>query len=556
MKTISPFFLLAATLATLASARADVRLPAIFGDHMVLQQDATLPVWGWADAGEEVTVTLGQGPAAKTTAAADGSWRVNLKPVPSSNEPTTLTVAGRNTVTFQDVLVGEVWVCSGQSNMAWSVWGADGGAEEAKTARDPLMRIFLAERAKSIKPETDITGKWVPLGPDTTGNFSAVAYFFGRDLRKTLQRPVGLIGTYVGGTPAQAWISLPSLQKDPPFSMYIDQAARVRESYEKTSVEYPALKTKYDEEQKQWQTEVGTPYEAAMKDWQAAVEKARAEGTSAPERPEPSRRAPNPPAEPDGGWGYPGNLFNAMIAPLIPYAIKGVIWYQGESNGFQADLATEYKTLFPRLITDWREKWGGGDFPFLFVQLSSFKEPQKEPSETVAAGLAWPLLREAQFQTLSLPNTGMATTIDIGDVTDIHPKDKLDVGLRLARAARHIAYGENLVYSGPLYDSFQVEGNKIRLKFRQAGSGLAIGVAPWPAGLKPGSELTGFAIAGEDQKWLWARAQINGDSVVVWNDAITTPAAVRYGWANHPTANLYNKEGLPASPFRTDDWKN
>jgi sialate O-acetylesterase len=242
-------------------------------------------------------------------------------------------------------------------------------------------------------------------------------------------------------------------------------------------------------------------------------------------------------------------LYNGMIAPLIPYAIKGAIWYQGESN---AGNGLEYQTLFPRMISGWREKWNQGDFPFLYVQLANFMAPQVKSSEG-----GWAELREAQLKTLSLPNTGMAVIIDIGDAHDIHPKDKIDVGLRLALAAKHVAYKQDLVYSGPIYDSMKIEGNKIRLTFKDTGSGLQMSASPWtPTGVPvpAPTELTGFAIAGADQNWVWAKAQIDGNSVVVSSDQVPSPVAVRYGWASNPPCNLYNKEGLPASPFRTDDW--
>jgi sialate O-acetylesterase len=260
---------------------------------------------------------------------------------------------------------------------------------------------------------------------------------------------------------------------------------------------------------------------------------------------------PVPPTPPDGGQTTSASLFNAMISPLIPYAIKGVIWYQGEANG-GAKKGPEYGTLFARLITDWREKWGQSNFPFLFVQLAGYGAPAKTPSEGSS-----PLVREGQLHALSLPATGMASAIDIGDPWNIHPKDKLDVGLRLALAARHIAYGENLVFSGPIYQSMKTEGATIRLTFDHAGSGLIMGVPPWtPSGkpLNPPTELMGFGIAGADKKWSWAKASIEGDTIVVSSDKVPEPVAVRYGWGNSPPCNLYNREGLPASPFRTDDW--
>lgn len=528
--------------------RGEVKMPAIFGDHMVLQQDSKLPVWGWADSGEAVTVTLGD-QTAKTSAGADGAWRVDFKPVKASSKAETLTITGKNTLKIEDVLVGEVWICSGQSNMAFSLSRAHNAAEALAAANDPQLRFFSVPMKSSLLPANDTKGKWVVCVPGTAKGFSAVGYFFGSDLRKVLQRPVGLIGTYVGGTPAEAWTSLSGLQKDPPFARHLDAVEKVKTGLEKATAEYKGLKAAYDEEMKKWQTEVGNDYKKALEAWEAEKVKARAAKQPIPAMPLPSTPAPKPPVTPDGGGHTPTVLFNGMVAPLIPYAMRGVIWYQGEANVAQA---VEYRTLFPRMITDWREKWDEGDFPFLFVQLANYQTLQSKPSE---GGIA--MLREAQMKTLALPNTAMATAIDIGNGADIHPLDKLDVGTRLALAARHLVYGEDkLVYSGPLYDSFKVEGNKVRVSFKNVGSGLTIGVPPWtPTGVPPmGTELTGFAVAGADKNWVWAKATVEGDSIVVASDQVSAPVAVRYSWANNPIGNLYNKEGLPASSFRTDDW--
>jgi sialate O-acetylesterase len=286
-----------------------------------------------------------------------------------------------------------------------------------------------------------------------------------------------------------------------------------------------------------------------LKQWQAAADQAKASGQPAPPKPVPSAPMPQAPGSPDPSLVTPTTLYNGIIAPLIPYAIKGVIWYQGEENGAAG---REYRTLFPRLITDWRDKWNQGDFPFLFVQLANYLPPQVKPSEG-----GWAELREAQLMALSLPNTGMAVAIDVGDAATIHPADKLDVGLRLALAARHVAYKQDLVYSGPIYNTMTVEGNKIRVTFKETGGGLQMGTPPrTPTGVPPPTptELTGFAIAGADKNFVWAKARIEGNTVVVSSDQVASPVAVRYGWAFNPPCDLYNKEGLPASPFRTDDW--
>jgi sialate O-acetylesterase len=545
------FFILVAPRLSLA----DVRLPAIFGSHMVLEQDIKIPVWGWAEAGEAVTVTLGD-KTAKTTADANGKWRVDLDPVKTETTPLTLTVMGRNTLKFDDVLVGDVWVCSGQSNMEFNLGAPNhsfGGASNAATAvpaaNDPQMRLFVVRKKIALEPESEVVGTWQVCTPASASYFSAVGYFFGHELRQSLNRPIGMIANHWSGMPAQSFTSLSALQKDPPFTNYVDAYQKVATDYPKAKEDYPAALAAYQDKLKEWKETVGSTYDATLKQWQEAVDKANASGQPAPPKPAPSVPAPKGPNLPEGAPTTPAVLYNGMIAPLIPYAIKGVIWYQGEAN---AANAPEYQILFPRMISDWREKWNQGDFPFLYVQLASLRPPQTQPAEG-----GWAFLREAQLKTLSLPNTGMAVAIDIGNANDIHPKDKLDVGLRLALAAKHVAYGQDLVYSGPIYDSMTVEGNKIRLTFKDTGSGLQMSTPPWtPTGVPvpAPTELTGFAITGADKNWVWAKAKIDGNTVVVSSDQVASPVAVRYGWGMNPPCNLYNKEGLPASPFRTDDW--
>jgi sialate O-acetylesterase len=517
---------------------AAVTMPSIFGDHMVLQQGVKLPVWGWAAAGENVIVQLGK-VAASTVTAEDGSWKVNLPPVSATiaRSPQTLTVTGSNTLTFQDVLVGDVWIASGQSNMEFGIGNDTRGAAAIASANEPQIRLFLVPDKIALEPQKDLRpgGAWKVCSPETLkGNgqygwigFSAAGYYFAREIHQKTGQPVGMIGAYLGGSAAQVWTSLSGLKKAPDLAHFVQEREAVRANYAQAQADLPK---KMD------------AYLAAMEDWKSAAAKAAAAG-----QPEPPK--PPGPASPEGGAGCPGNLFNAMIAPLVPYAIKGVIWYQGEGN---TNNAKEYATLFPLLISDWRTHWQQGDFPFIFVQLANFTSPQKSPSEE-----GWATLREAQLQTLSLPNTGMAVAIDIGNPADIHPRDKFDVGHRLALVARHLAYGEALVDSGPIYKSMTIEGHHIRLLFNHVGAGLTMGVPPWmPDGSTPPvpKELAGFAIAGSDQKWVWGKAVIEGGSVVVSSDQLSSPVAVRYDWANCPAGNLYNKDGLPASPFRTDKW--
>lgn len=515
---------------------------------MVLQQELTLPVWGCANAGEVVTITLGNR-TAKTTADSKGKWRVDLEPLAPGTPPLTLVVTGKNSVTLDDVLVGDVWLCSGQSNMEFGLNRADHAPTEIAQADDPQLRLFVVNRTVSLDPLEDVKGTWMLCTPQTVSNFSAIGYYFGRDLRQRYQRPIGLIASYWGGTTAQAWTSLSALQKAPPFTNEINVYEKVVADFPAAKEAYPALLADYQERKKQWEIAEGPVYPAAQKQWIDAAKAAAATGQPVPPRPQPTHPMPIAPPVPQGGPDTPVSLYNGMIAPLIPYAIKGVIWYQGEAN---VGNGREYRTLFPRMITDWRERWHEGDFPFLFVQLANLQAPQTQPSQP-----GWGLLREAQLMTLALPNTGMAVAVDLGNPKDIHPKDKIDVAQRLFLAARHVAYGESLVYSGPIYDTMKIEGDKIRLSFKDTGSGLQMGVPPWtPTGIPPvtPTELKGFAIAGTDKNWMWAKTEIDGDQVIVSSPQVSQPVAVRYDWATNPIGNLYNKEGLPASPFRTDDW--
>ncbi|HRU04399.1 MAG TPA: sialate O-acetylesterase [Candidatus Brocadiia bacterium] len=494
---------LAVALAVTGLALADAQVAPIFGDNMVLQRDIKVPVWGTAEPGEKVTVSVA-GQTAQATAGPDKAWRVDL-PALKAGGPFEMTVAGANTVTFKNVLVGEVWICSGQSNMAMALRSCLTGAKDAEEAKDPEMRLFTVGRAPSVTPTTAMSGRWQVCAPDTAGGFSAVAFYFGRELRKTLKVPVGLINTSWGGTPAEAWTSQPALAAKAEFKPLLD-------AWEKRLADYPAAMEKH---------------KAALEAHKKEVEKAKAEGKRPP-------REPRPPAGPNAPT-RPCNLFNGMINPLIPFAIRGAIWYQGEANAGNGRL---YRTLLPTMINDWRARWGQGDFPFLIVQLPDFMAPVKEPVQ--AAG--WPELREAQMMALSLPNTGMAVTLGLGEEKDIHPKNKQPVGERLALAARAVAYGEKIVSCGPLYKSVKFEGGKARISFDCVGGGLVA---------KDG-ELKGFAVAGKDGKFAAAQAKIDGADVVVWSDEVKEPAAVRYAWANNPVWSLMNKEGLPASPFRTD----
>jgi sialate O-acetylesterase len=444
--------------------QAEVKPNPLFTDGAVLQRGQAVPVWGTASDGEKVRVEFG-GQNAETTAK-DGKWRVDLKPLEAGG-PFTMKISGENTVTVNNLMVGEVWVCSGQSNMEWRFKNTDTADAERPKAKFPKLRMFTVTKKTSPVPLAEAVGSWVECSPETVDGFSAVGYFFARDLHEKLGVPVGMIHTSWGGTSAQAWTSPEGFDGHPELEAFAKQA---KENL-----------TKY--------------------------------ATTPPEKPL--------------GQGGASTLYNGMLAPVVPYGMKGVIWYQGESNAGQSK---QYQTLFPALIADWRGKWGQGEFPFFYVQIAPFKG---QPAE----------IREAQLLTLSKSkNTAMVVTTDVGNADDIHPKQKQPVGERLALAARALTYGEKIVCSGPIYDAMKVAGDKAWVSFSHVGGGLVA---------KDGA-LKGFTVAGVDGKHVPATAEIKGDKVIVSAPGITEPKAVRYGWANVPDVNLFNKEGLPASPFRTD----
>jgi sialate O-acetylesterase len=637
----------------------ELRLPPLFSDHMVFQRNMEIPVWGWAKPGESITVEI-CGRKKMSKADEKGEWIVHLDPL-GKGGPFDLVVSGSKTVKIRDVLIGEVWVCSGQSNMDMTVdsqWGKVlNEVKEVQEANYPQIRFFNTRHTFSGTPLRDFEsdGGWMPCSPESTKNFSAAAYFFGRHIHKELNVPVGLIRAAWGGTPIECWMPL-STQKEISFlSQRLENVDDHMNSLDDYKEKYPELikswMKKLEEKDLGFQSETRW-FDPSLdaKDWdeielpslwdsigdmgsfdgivwftreiilpdecrdkksilhlgtiddeditwingkrvgernlffasrdydmpqgvlqpgknvvtvrildtgghggfsgqadKMAIEfitgkesqsfslagkwkyKASCDLKSLPPKPVPAEFV----------FLLPSVLYNGMIAPLMPYAIQGVIWYQGESN---AARAFEYRTLFPAMISSWRKNWGQGDFPFLFVQIANFGTVPKEPGEN-----DWAELREAQLMTLSLPNTGMAVTIDIGEPNDIHPRNKQDVGYRLGLAAKAVAYGEKIIFSGPVYrkDSMKIEGGKIRLYFDHVGGGL----------MAKDGDLKGFAIAGKDKKFVWAKANIDGDSVLAWSDKVSQPVAVRYGWAASPVFNLYNREGLPASPFRTDNWQ-
>ncbi len=631
-------------------ANADVKLPRIFGSHMILQQKKPVPVWGWSEAGEKVTLTLGNGVKTLQTktikAGKEGKWMIKLDPVPAGG-PYQVSVSGKkNSIVLEDVLFGEVWICSGQSNMEMLVNRSNYAAEEKSKADFPQIRHFKVPHDRSLIPKEDVTGgEWQLTTPETVGDFSAVAYFFARDLYEKLHVPIGLVNASWGGTQVESWISRDAMNSFDEFKAHV---AGMPESLEALAV---LRKKQLDE--KIIMEQGSFPDAETLKTWPSLslddaawksiempgyfdlkylpgldgavwlrkeinlpeswanqsmilmlgpiddVDVTYVNGVKVGEslKKVPQGRNYIIPAEilkagknviavqirdlvgiggfsgkPEqmklmrddyemplaGTWKYRVEsslenkeqsganvtstiLYNAMIAPLIPFAMRGTIWYQGESN---ASRAYQYRKSFPLMINDWRKRWGE-DFPFLFVQLASWSANQGNSEK----GSTWAELREAQSQTLSsVANTGMAVIHDIGETADIHPKNKQDVGHRLALNALKQVYGQDIVHSGPVFESMQLGGNKFTVSLKNANGGLR-------SSDKYGY-VKGFEVAGEDRKFFWAQARIEGSKIVVWSDQVSNPVALRYGWSDdNIEANLFNGEGLPATPFRTDTWK-
>lgn len=486
-----------------AVVQANVVPNSLFSDHMVLQRNIAVPVWGTADEGEQVTVTFnGQ---RLTATAINKKWMVKLAPLKAGG-PFTMTIAGNNTITINDIMVGEVWLCGGQSNMERHLGLQAGqkpivnGEAEVAAANYPQIREFYVPKVGgSPEPLASVNAKWSVCTPESVPNFSAVGYFFAKEIFNNLKVPVGIIHSSWGGTPAERWTSKASIESNPALKELID-------AYNRDIKEFP---TKLGDFKKNEQ--------AIMAKWAADTVAARQAGKSLP-------RKPTAPVDPVRTGC--GSLYNAMIAPLIPYAMKGVCWYQGEANNGRGK---QYQTLLPALIENWRTTWAQGDFPFLIVQIAPFRNIK-------------PDIREAQLLiTQKTKNTALIVTTDVGDSTDIHPANKKPVGERLALAARALAYKQKLEYSGPVYTSMKKEGDKIVLQFKY-GKGLNSKDEP----------LKGFTIAGTDGQFIPATATIKGNKVIVSSDGVNDPVAVRYGWSNVPDVNLYNGVGLPASPFRTD----
>jgi len=504
MKRSSRFATLFASALTLffGSAEAGLKLPALVGDHMVLQRDLANPIWGWADPGAEVTVTLaGQTFPGKADQA--GKWKVTLPPMTGSNHALRLTIASKaEKITLSNVVIGEVWICSGQSNMQLSVSQSDDSDLEIAAANFPNIRLLSVPQVGTQEKKDDFVGQWEICTPETVGEFSGVGFFFGRQLHQILGVPIGLIDNSWGGSAAEAWVSREVMDADPRFRRVMEE----------------------------WRvTEATFDYEKVLADWKKKAAEAKAAG-----KPEP--RAP---ANALTGQHRPGNLWAGVLHPTLGYGIRGVVWYQGESN---AERAYQYDDLFALMISQWRKAWGIGDFPFYWVQLADFKAEKDQPGES-----SWAELREAQSHTLALPNTGQAVIYDLGEGRDIHPRDKQNVGKRLARIALARDYGKPIEYRSPSFKAMEVKGGKAVLTFKDVGAG---GLYTFDT-----QEAIGFAVAGKDRIWHWAAAKVIGsDKVEVSCPEVADPLAVRYAWADNPVANLLSRAGLPVVPFRTDDW--
>jgi sialate O-acetylesterase len=665
--------LVCASLLLPPSLRADVRLPSIFSDHVVLMKAESVPVWGRADPGEHVRVTI-NGKSAEADADAAGRWRVELHLKDSAPGPFEMTVEGKNRIVIQDAVVGEVWLASGQSNMELPLRvTADADTELAKSV-NPFLRQFLVKRAGADRPKEDCEGHWTVAGPGTSGEFTAIGYYFGKELQQDRKAPVGIINSSHGGTYIEPWIPADTFER-------IEAFAASTAAKRKSAAEYPILKAKFATNFAAWLKKYGredqpcaNPAQDAgegvsTEDWAAITLPGKVSETGFPSSgvfwlrrdidvsallagqgfkvmigplggywqvywngtkltemtyaqlpakdfscyfavpPEQIRAGRNTlairiysptspfivpgnalwagPIDLGGKWfarversfaeiapdaldsaprmtfkppeGLPGSLFNAMINPIVPYGIAGVLWYQGENN---VPRAYEYRIAFQALIKGWREKWKRDDLPFYFCQLCNNNAKLRAPAES-----AWAELRESQSLALALPDTAQAVTIDLGEAGDLHFRDKKAVGHRLFVIAKAKHYGDPVFCSGPVYDSVAIESGRVRVKFRSDGGGLTAGKLPLTYNVKtllgetaplirnsPNSELEGFAICGEDHHWVWADAKIDGDSVLVWSDKVPGPIAVRYAWADNPTCNLYNAAGVPASPFRTDNF--
>jgi sialate O-acetylesterase len=508
-------------------ALAKPRVASPFSDNMVLQRGKPVPVWGWAEPGEAITVTFA-GQTKTATTDLQGKWQVSLEPLAASDKPSELVVTGGETITIKNILVGEVWLCAGQSNMGLHLRDVFNAPQEIAAANYPNYRFLRAPASSSLLPAENLTGgTWEVCTPQTAATFAGTAYFFGRELHRALNVPIGLIEFDRGATGIECWVPLDAYLSSP----------------------HPALQ-KIGHTVSTWnpKSEIGkkahTEAFKAIASWLPEAKKALAEKRPVPPEPQlpaPSRTVSNP-----------CEAFNGVVNPLIPFAFTGVAWYQGESNPGEGEI---YEHKMKAMISGWRKAWGKGDFPFYYVQLANEELATQDPDEN--PNYRYVPVREAQRRVLQLKNTGMVVAIDLGEDANGHPRNKQDVGARLAFWALANDYKRNIPFSGPLYRSHRIVGDKVILSFDHTGSGLIVGDKN---GLEPVQEVKNaplkyFAIAGADGKWYWGDAQIVGDTVVVRSDKVPAPIKLRYAYSMNPKGpKLYNREGLPASPFRTDNW--
>jgi sialate O-acetylesterase len=504
---------------------AQVRVSALFGDHMILQRDRPIVVWGWGTPSENVRVSLAE-QTTETKVAQDGRWTCTFKPMAASANPTEMKIQATNEILLKDILVGDVWLCSGQSNMEWGLGGCD-APEDIQTANFPLIRHFGVEANFAASPQPNVKGRWNVCKPETVPGFTAVGFYFARRVQEETGIPIGLLRSSVGGTNIECWMSQETLMNTPALQPY---AKVMRDSLAQYQNDLREVIPKVELWTKQSRDAIST-----------------------------GDQVPMPPAIPEFPFGEKMfrprcvTLHNGMIHPLKPFALKGGLWYQGENNAGNPADGFQYIEKKRAMINDWRQWFGDPDLPFYFVQLAAWQKPTNEP------GLAdgWAFFRDAQRQCLSLPHTGMVVAIDVGDADDIHPKNKYDVGERLARWALANEYSKPTEVSGPLFRSLKIDGNKAIIDFDHVGSGLVAGSKTGrnPVEFSESIPLKRFAIAGQDRKWYWAEAKIEGNRVVCSHPSVPDPVAIRYAFSMNPQgANLYNRDGLPASPFRTDDW--
>ena len=508
LRKIAPAFLSAFYFFPTSIFAGDFRLGSPLSDHMVLQREKPVAIWGWGDAGESVTVSFA-GQSKSATADSDGKWMLKLDALTASTEPRTLLATGKegHKAEVRDVLVGEVWLGSGQSNMAMTVAGCVNFDAEKAGATFPLIRHYRETSGPSDHPQREGKGLWQGCTPENVGGFSAVLYFFGREIHKEVGVPVGLVNTSVGGTPIESWVSAEVQCSD----------AETKADYDERLATY----LKFDPAQ------APALHQKQLEIWKAAAEKAKAAGKPFVTPP------PKDPLLMHKLKGGPAGLYNGKVVNLVPYTLRGMLWYQGEGNA--GSTAGLYHKQLSQLVTSWRALWQE-EVPFAWVQLPNYTSP----------GEGWPRMRESMLKTLELPKTGMAITIDIGDAADIHPKNKQDVGKRLSFWALGTVYGKQVpAISGPLPAGSSVNGTSVTVSFKHANGGLKA---------MDGGPLKGFLIAAADQQWKPADAKIVGETIVVSSPEVTAPVAVRYSWKDLPDGNLYNATGLPASPFRTDNW--